>query len=170
METLMKKFRFGIVVAALIVLASINIQAQTVQGSQGGAKAFRGASANKVKDSLEETIISMEKRAWEAVKMRDAKAFSDLFAADGMMADSAGFSNRASFLQTLPELIISQYTLTDFKVMMIDKDSALITYKADVKGSFKGQAFPPNPAYVSSVWAKRGGKWMAVYHQETMAQ
>src|ERR1043165_6531117 len=107
METIMKKFRCGMFVAALIVLASINIQAQTVQGNQTGAKAFRAASANKVKDSLEETIISMEKRAWEAVKMRDAKAFSDLFAADGMMADSAGFANRASFLQqTLPELTI----------------------------------------------------------------
>ncbi len=167
---LMKNFRSGVFVLALIVLASVNIQAQTAQGNQNGAKAFRAASANKVKDSLEETIISMEKRAWEAVKGHDAKAFSDLFAADGMMADSAGFSNRASFLQTLPELIISQYTLTDFKVMMIDKDAVIITYKADVKGSFKGQAFPPNPAYVSSIWTKRGGKWVAVYHQETMAQ
>jgi hypothetical protein len=53
---------------------------------------------------------------------------------------------------------------------MIDKDSAIITYKANVKGSYKGKEFPPNPTYVSSVWAKRNGKWMVVYHQETMAQ
>ncbi|MBD0373274.1 MAG: nuclear transport factor 2 family protein [Pyrinomonadaceae bacterium] len=166
----MKKFRFGMFVAALLVLASINSKAQTTQGNQNGARSFRAASGNKAKESLEETIMKMEKQAWEAVKARDAKAFSDLFAADGYMADNAGFATRASFLQTLPDLVITQYTLTDFKVMMIDKDAAIITYKANVKGSFKGQAFPPNPAYVSSIWAKRGGKWMAVYHQETLAQ
>lgn len=166
----MKKFRFGMFAVALLVLASINSQAQTIEGNQNGAKSLRAASANSGKDSLEETIMKMEKQAWEAVKARDAKAFSDLFAADGYMADNAGFETRARFLQSLPDLMITQYTLTDFKVMMIDKNAVIITYKADVKGSFKGQAFPPNPAYVSSIWARRGGKWVAVYHQETLAQ
>jgi hypothetical protein len=170
MEMMMKIFKLCMLVAAMLVLVSGGSQAQTVQGNQGQAKALQGAGTGKGKLSLEETIMGMEKRAWEAVKARDAKAFSDLFAADGLMVDGAGVSTRAGFLQTLPDLIISEYTLTDFKVMMVDKDSALITYKADVKGSFKGQAFPPNPAYVSSIWTKRGGKWMAVYHPETMAQ
>jgi hypothetical protein len=168
-EMLMKKVQLAMFAAALLFLVSINSQAQTLQGNQKQAGAFQPAGVSK-ESSLEETITAMEKRAWEAVKMRDAKAFSDLFAADGMMTDSAGFITRASFLQTLPDLLIDQYTLTDIKVMMIDKNSALIIYKADVKGSFKGQAFPPNPAYISSIWRKRGGKWMVVYHQETMGQ
>jgi hypothetical protein len=112
----------------------------------------------------------MERRAWEAVKARDSKSFSGLFAEDGMMTDNGGIITRATFFQTLPDLVISDYTLTNIKVMMIDKDSALITYTANVKGSYKGQAFPDKPTYTSTVWAKRGGKWMAVYHQETMAQ
>jgi hypothetical protein len=170
METIMKNFQLCILVAAALFLVSSGSQAQTIQSNQKQANALQGAGASKGKLSLEEIITGLEKRAWEAVKGRDAKTFSDLFAADGLMADSGGFVTRAGFLQTLPELTISEYMLTDFKVMMIDKDSALIIYKADVKGSFKGQAFPPNPAYVSSIWTKRGGKWMAVYHQETMAQ
>lgn len=165
----MRKFQLCMFVAVLLILASTGM-AYAQQKNQQTGQSLQAASASKGKSSLEETIISMEKRAWEAVKNRDTKAFSELFAADGMMADSAGFATRSAFFQTLPDLTISQYTLTDFKVMMIDKDSAIITYKADVKGSFKGQAFPPNPAYVSSIWTKRGGKWMAVYHQETMAQ
>lgn len=165
----MKIARLCMLVAALLVLVS-NGSAQTAQNNQKQSKSSQAMSASKGKSSIEETIISMEKRAWEAVKARDTKAFSEIFAADGMMADSSGLSTRADFFKTLPDLTITEYTLSDYKVMMIDKDAALITYKADVKGSYKGQAFPPNTTLTSTLWAKRGGKWMAVYHQETMAQ
>ena len=164
----MKKFQFCMLVAALLLLGASNGYAQCGQKQAGSSS--RSMSAMKGKVSLQEAITGMERRAWEAVKARDSKTFSDLFAADGTMTDGGGIISRDSFLKTLPDLTISEYTLSDIKVMMIDKDSALITYKADVKGSFKGQAFPPNPTYVSSIWTKRGGKWMAVYHQETMAQ
>lgn len=166
----MKKIQLGIFVMTLLVSIPVISQAQSLQGARNQAGTFQNLNAGKVKTSTEEAIISLEKRAWEAVKARDAKAFSDIFAADGMMADSMGFSSLSSFLQTLPDLKIDQYTLTDFKVMLVDKNSALITYKADVKGSFKGQAFPAHPAYISSLWTKRNGKWMAVYHQETLGQ
>lgn len=164
----MKIVRFCVLVVALLALASISSQAQT--GNQKMAKSSQAMSATKGKSSAEEAIISMEKRAWEAVKNHDSKTFSDLFAAEGWMADSTGFISRSAFLQTLNDLIITEYTLTDFKVMMIDKDAALVTYKADAKGTFKGQAFSPNATYVSTIWSKRGGKWVAVYHQETLAQ
>jgi uncharacterized protein (TIGR02246 family) len=167
MEKLMKKFQICMLLAALLLLSA---SAPYARNSQKPADSSQAMSKMKGKESLQEAITAMERRAWEAVKARDAKAFSDLFAADGTMADAGGINSRDTFLQTLSDLIISEYSLSDIKVMMIDKDSALITYKADVKGSFKGQAFPPNPNYVSSIWTKRGGKWMAVYHQETMAQ
>jgi uncharacterized protein (TIGR02246 family) len=167
MEMLMKKFQFCMLVAVLLLLSA---SAGHAQNNQKQGNSSRPMSAMKGKDSLQEAITGMERRAWEAVKARDTKAFSDIFAADGMMTDGSGIVTRAGFLQTLSDLTISEYTLSDIKVMMIDKDSALIIYKADVKGSFKGQAFPPNATYVSSIWTKRGGKWMAVYHQETMAQ
>jgi hypothetical protein len=167
---LMKKVQLGMFVAAMLFLMPANSQSQSLSGRQRQASALQSANESKGESSLEEAILSMERRAWEAVKARDAKAFTDLFAADGLMADSMGFSTRAGFLQVLPDLTIDQYMLNDVKVMMIDKNAALITYKADVKGSFKGKAFPANPAFVSSIWARRDGKWMTVYHQETIAQ
>lgn len=166
---LMKIAQLCMVVVALLVLTS-SAPAQTAQDFRKPDQSSQAASASKGMSSVEETIISMEKRAWEAVKARDAKAFSGLFATEGLLADDGGFTTQPAFLQTLNDLIITDYTLSDVKVMMIDKDAALITYKADAKGSYKGQPFPPNPTYVSTVWSKRGGKWMAVYHQETMAR
>jgi uncharacterized protein (TIGR02246 family) len=128
--------------------------------SPGGAK----------KSAVEDSIINLEKQAWEAVKNKDANGFNKLFAEDGLMIDSMGMTTRAAFIQTLPDLNITEYSLENLKVVMLDKDAAVVSYKANVKGSFKGQAFPPNPAYVSSTWVKRGGKWVAMFHQETMAQ
>jgi uncharacterized protein (TIGR02246 family) len=170
MEMLMRKFQFYMAVAALLLMASIGA-AQTAQSNQKPSKNSQSMSASKGKSSLEETISMMERRAWEAVKARDAKTFSNLFAADGTMADSDGVMTRDAFLnKTLPDLVITDYTLSDIKVMMIDKDSALITYTAMAKGTFKGQAVPDAPSYTSSIWTKRNGKWLAVYHQETMAR
>lgn len=159
---LMRKFQLYIATVALLLIASSGA-AQT--------KNSQSMNVSKGKSSLEEMITMMERRAWEAVKARDAKAFSDLFAADGTMADSDGIITRDAFLnKTLPELVITDYALSNIKVMMIDKDAALITYTAASKGTFKGQAFPDTPSFTSSVWSKRNGKWVAVYHQETMAR
>lgn len=164
----MKKFQLCMLAFLALFLTASSGSAQTGQNKQNQGKSSQAAS--KGKSSLEETIISMERRAWDAVKARDTKAFSDLFAADGVMVDAGGMTTRTAFFQSLPDLTITDYTLSDLKVTMIGKDTALITYKADVKGSFKGQAFPPNTTYTSSIWTKRGGKWVAVYHQETMSQ
>jgi hypothetical protein len=165
--------RLCTLILALLFLALPGF-AQTGQGEQEASKSAQTKSVSQDKEkgkvSVETTLIKMEKQAWEAVKNRDTNSFGNLFSSDGMMADSSGFTTRPAFYQTLPDLTITDYTLEDFKVTMIDKDSAIITYKATVKGSYKGQAFPSNPSYTSSVWAKRNGKWVAVYHQETMAQ
>lgn len=171
MDTLMKRFQLYVVAVALMALASSGA-AQTAQNNQKASKkSSQSMSASKGKGSLEEMITMMERRAWEAVKARDAKTFGDLFAMDGTMADDGGISTRDAFLnKTLPDLVITDYTLSNIKVMMIDKDSALITYTAAAKGTFKGQAFPDTPTYTSSIWTKRNGKWVAVYHQETMAR
>ena len=54
------------------------------------------------------------------------------------------------------------------KVVNIDANAALVTYKVDEKVSMMGQPFPP-VVYSSTVWANHGGTWMAVFHQESTA-
>lgn len=167
----MRKFQLYIVAVVALLLMASTVAAQAEESKQKPSKSSQSMSASKGKSSLEESITMMERRAWEAVKARDAKTFSDLFAAEGTMADSEGVITRDAFLnKTLPDLVITDYALSNIKVMMIDKDSALITYTATSKGTFKGQAFPETPSYTSSIWTKRNGKWVAVYHQETMAR
>jgi len=41
-------------------------------------------------------------------------------------------------------------------------------YRWTGKGTYQGQPLP-SPTYASTVWANKGGKWQAVFHQETNA-
>lgn len=54
------------------------------------------------------------------------------------------------------------------KVIPIDANAAIVTYKLDQKGSYMGQTFPPT-TYATTVWMNKGGKWWAIYHQESAA-
>jgi hypothetical protein len=36
-----------------------------------------------------------------------------------------------------------------------------------MKGKYKGKDFPPMSGRASSAWVNQGGKWLAIYHQET---
>jgi hypothetical protein len=41
-----------------------------------------------------------------------------------------------------------------------------VVYNATVKAKYKGKDLPPRSGRASSVWVNRGGKWLAVFHQE----
>jgi hypothetical protein len=52
-------------------------------------------------------------------------------------------------------------------VQWIDADTALLYYKWTGSGIVDGQKVP-SPVYSSTIWTKKAGKWMAVYHQESI--
>ncbi len=60
----------------------------------------------------------------------------------------------------------TEVTFSDWKYLPIDKDAIVLTYTANMKGKYKGKEFPPESARASSAWVSRGGKWLALYHQE----
>ncbi len=73
---------------------------------------------------------------------------------------------RAEEIKSLPDLKVTEYTEGKFNVRFLSKEVVLITYPLQVKGTFKGKKlFSKN--YASSVWVKRGGKWLEAFYQET---
>jgi uncharacterized protein (TIGR02246 family) len=77
--------------------------------------------------------------------------------------------SKEEHLKSLADLKLTEYTMEDVKVTMPSKDVAIITYRANVKGSFKGKELPPKIT-ASSVWANRNGKWQEVLYQETAVE
>jgi hypothetical protein len=60
---------------------------------------------------------------------------------------------------------IKSFTLSDWKLSMVDADAAVLTYKGVADGTCGGKPVPT--VWASSLWINRRGKWQAFSHQET---
>ena len=80
----------------------------------------------------------------------------------------ARFSDRASQLKVLSDFRFSDYVIDDLGVKALTDDAALVTYRATIKGTFKGKPVP-SPVRVTETWIKRDAKWMQAAYVETPA-
>jgi ketosteroid isomerase-like protein len=120
--------------------------------------------------ALVDKLVAIEKQAWEDVKNHDLASYSRLLADDYVAIDEGGISDKATVLRLLKDLSISEYAMDGVKVTMLSPDAALLTYKATVKGTYQGSALGAQPYYYGAVFARRGGRWLAVSLQETRAK
>ena len=58
------------------------------------------------------------------------------------------------------------WTLDEAQMLMIDSDTAVVSYKSNVDGSCFGEKFP-SPLRASTIWVRKGDKWQSAYHNET---
>jgi hypothetical protein len=115
----------------------------------------------------EADMIANEKSAWETLQKKDYDGFEKLLASEYTEVRDDGVFDKAGILVSVKDLSITDVSYADWKTQPIDKDAYAITYTVTVKGSAKGQAFPPDPYHAASAWVNRDGKWVAIYYQET---
>jgi hypothetical protein len=65
------------------------------------------------------------------------------------------------------EMKVSSWDITESKVQWVDANTAVHTYKWTGTGTYQGQPIP-SPVWASTVWTKKGNKWTAVFHQESI--
>jgi hypothetical protein len=118
--------------------------------------------------ALAKQIEANERAVQDAVAKGDAAAFNKLVAADGMSLEGSGPMPVSEFVKMLPQVKVASWAIDQVKVTPINDTTAVITYRWTGKGTMMGQAFP-SPVFASTVWANKAGKWMAVFHQETIA-
>ena len=104
-----------------------------------------------------------EKLVWDALKRKDWNAFAGYLADDQLEVWGAGVNNKAQTVEGVKAVDFSDFTLSDFKTVPLDADAKLVTYT--VKGT--GPDKKPFTEYSASVWASRGGRWLALFHQGT---
>ena len=133
-----------------------------------GTFGFCQAAKNKNSD-VEQKLTSAEKQLWEAWKNKDMSPFKQNLTDDTVMVDPTGIvqgKDKAVDSLTKAPCDVKSYSLGDIKVDWIDKDAALLTYKADSDATCGGQKTPPS-VYAASLWVKKNGKWLGAFHQET---
>jgi hypothetical protein len=113
--------------------------------------------------SLDASLIKLEQQLCAAFAAQDTATVNRLLAADSMTAESGKtFTHKAGIEFHTADVVIKSYDLSEFKVVPITKDVAVVYMKAVTDATRAGKKLPP-VNYVSTVWAKRGGSWKAVY-------
>ena len=134
--------------------------------SQGAApaKTAQGGPAE-----VEAAIKKMENELWTAWKNKDTKPFEARLADDAITVDAMmGVTDKTTMVKSLTDqpCDVRSFSFADDKITWIDKDAVVYTYTATVDATCGGQKVP-DKVYAGSVWAKRGAKWVGVFHQET---
>jgi hypothetical protein len=142
--------RSRVLAAALVVLASV-------------APAFAQAS----KAATEKALIANENKINDAVAKRDVKAFNDLVASDAVSADMGGFMKVSDFTKTMDQMKVENWHVMNPQVLWVNDKTAVVTYTWMGKGTYQNQPLPES-TYASTVWTERNGKWVAVFHQESI--
>jgi hypothetical protein len=119
------------------------------------------------KAQIQKNLAAAETKLWEAWKNKDVKPFKSALSADFVMIEDSGVSGKDAAIKEIASMPceVKSYTLSDWKLTMINSGTALLTYKGTVSGTCGGTPIPT--VWASSIWVNRGGKWMASSHQET---
>ena len=116
----------------------------------------------------QETLSRQEKQGWDAFKSKDAKSLLALLSKDFVDIRQDGtVLSRSGVVQAMYEYEIAEISTTDFKVIPVDADAAVLMYRMSVKANYKGQTLPDLHLQASTLYVQSNGRWMARMHQET---
>jgi len=167
-----------ITLLALLVLAASSCT--TTTETPGNANANANANANTAAspaatpqaqaNAASDAIIAREKEIWETIRAKNPDGFAAMLADDFIYVTQDGVFDKAQTTDNIKQLALTDVSFSDWKVVMLDKDAAVVTYTNTAKGTNKGQPLPWTPERNGSLWAYRGGKWLGVYHQDTVVE
>jgi hypothetical protein len=121
--------------------------------------------------AVENSLKTNEHAGWQSWKDKDPKAFQDMIPDDVVnIADGMMQHGKQQILKDLSAgtCTVNSFSLSDFSFQWIDKDAVMLTYTATQDATCNGKK-QPGKVIASSLWVKKGGKWLSPFHQETTA-
>jgi hypothetical protein len=113
----------------------------------------------------DDAIIANEKAVWQAFKDKKADDFKKLVSADVVAVFADGILNMQAELDVMKKRDMKSFSLSDFKVVMTDANTAMIAYKSKVEGSFGGKE-ESGTYNCGTVWQMKNGAWQAIFHAD----
>lgn len=120
---------------------------------------------------VEKALQSKEQLGWQAWKDHNAKPLEGMIPEQSInIADGTITKGTQQILNGVANsgCQVASYSLSDFSYMWLDKDTVMMTYVAMQDATCSGKKQAPN-VLASSLWQKKGGKWVSPFHQETEA-
>ena len=162
----MKKY-LPLVAALLLALATAAMGQEATKPTAEPSPKPKPAMS---KAQIQRNLIATEKKLWEAWKNKDPKPFKAWVAADSVGIGDQGTQGKAALLKDIAAggCEVKSFDLSEFKLTMINNDAAILTYKGVSDATCGGE--PTKPAWASTTFVRRGGKWLVIGHQETIAR
>jgi hypothetical protein len=112
-----------------------------------------------------DAIMAKEKAAWQTFKDKKSDEFKKLLSADFMGVYSDDIYTLQKQMDGMQKWDMKSFAFTNMNVVFPDADTATITYKVMVEGTFGGK--DASGAYnAGSVWKKQKGEWHVVFHSD----
>lgn len=104
--------------------------------------------------------LASERALWEMLKSKNYDGFAAFLAADAIEVEPSGIFDKAGTVKAVSQIDFSKAQLSEFKSAPFDVDAELVTYLVKQPGSMPAERH-------TTIWAKRDGKWLAVFHHGT---
>ena len=111
-------------------------------------------------------LIANERALLDAIAKADKASFQTLVLPEGVWTMKSGFVPMKLLAEGLDAFKLTKWDIVNPHVVSLGDDSALVRYAWTGTGTFGDQPLAAT-TLASTVWVKRGGKWLAVHHQET---
>ena len=146
------------------------VPASEVSGQDKPTASSSKASPGLPSGTLEDTLIALEKKSWEAWKNRDGKFFDEFLSDDHLEVGFGGLANKAAVVNMVgsPVCTVKSYTVDKFKCTRIDTNVAVLNYYA-AQDTVCYSKPVPSPVWVTSLFVKRGERWVNVLYQHSEA-
>ena len=119
---------------------------------------------------VEKALQAKEQSGWQAWKDHDKKPFEEMLPNDVVNITGSMDKGKEQVIKSAfdPGCQVASFSLSNFSYMWLDKDTVLMTYDAMQDATCGGKKVP-GKVWASSIWQKKGGKWLSPFHQETPA-
>lgn len=149
---------------ALVLLLATFLAATAVAQSAAPAAALPAAS-----QSVKDLLYNDEQKLGAAEQKKNTAIFEQLLAPDFRQVMFNGMNlTRDQVLKDMKYIDVSHYVIKNVNYRALGPDAALLTYDLDIQASAAGKS-APSREYACSIWQRRGGRWMLVFHQTTPA-
>lgn len=113
-------------------------------------------------------VVKLEMATLEWSRLNQVDQMAAHHAEDWIGIPNGPPMTRADMLQDVGTETLRSYKISDVMTRRIAKDVVLVTYRMHQDGS-TGAGVKWDPlVQASSLWARRNGKWLAVFYQETV--
>jgi hypothetical protein len=158
--------------AAILMMAFASVCFAQPQATASPSPSTKPKPKTRLSHAVLMRMLSAnETKLWEAWKNKNARPFQLSLTSESVMVGDQGVGTKKDVTEMIPNAPceVKSFSLSDWKLTMVDADAALLTYKGTEDGTCAGTALP-SAVWASSLWVNRGGRWLAAFHQETPAK